>query len=116
MTDFIPDPANYTMKPPKDRPIPFEATNTHIATQIDPTDAEAVKAMVWDKLVAMASVMPANASALPVLRELLDRIEGKPMQRTESKILAAIESRVVIEIVGATNSEGKKSLLIDNGN
>ena len=110
--EFVPNPANYTMK--HSPVLPVGGSLPVNAPQIDTTDVEAVKAMVWDKLVAIASVLPPNAAALPVLRELLDRIEGKPMQRTESKILAAVESRVVIEIVGATNSEGRKSLLIDN--
>lgn len=69
---------------------------------IDPTDDIAVKAMVWDKLVAIASAMPPNASALPILRELLDRIEGKPMQRTQNlNAQVPVKNEIIVTFIGA---------------
>lgn len=50
------------------------------SNDIDSADLSAVRAMVWDKLVRIAAVAPPNASLLPILRELMDRIEGKPAQ------------------------------------
>lgn len=51
--------------------------------EIDPTDLAAVKAMVWSKLVQIAAVMPANAQGLPILREIMDRLDGKPAQMVQ---------------------------------
>lgn len=79
MDDFVPDPANYTMK----GTTPILAIKPQFAPQIDPTDVKAVRAMVWDKLVAIASVMPPNDKALPILREIMDRIDGKPSQSVQ---------------------------------
>lgn len=50
------------------------------SSEIDPTDVKAVREMVWSKLVAIAATMPPNGQALPILREIMDRLEGKPAQ------------------------------------
>lgn len=71
-------PANYEMK--RNPVKPQLAAHPAEALSIDPTDVVAVRAMVWDKLVRIAAVAPPNAALLPILRELMDRIEGKPAQ------------------------------------
>lgn len=76
MSDYTPNPANYTMK----RNPPKREVNQPLI-EVDAANTEAVRSMVWDKLVAIAATLPATAQALPVLREIMDRLEGKPMQR-----------------------------------
>lgn len=51
-----------------------------VASQIDITDTEALKAMARAKLVAIVQTAPNTMQALPAIRELLDRLEGKPAQ------------------------------------
>jgi hypothetical protein len=86
----IPDPfKNYTMKGNAQTPATQAPT-----VQVDPSDLIAVKAMVWDKLVAIAAVMPANEKGLPILREIMDRIDGKAVAKQETKILAAVKHNI----------------------
>lgn len=75
---------------------------------IDATDVGAVRAMVWDKLVRIAAVAPPNASLLPILRELMDRIEGKPAQSVH------LDATVKTVTVNATIKFADELPLIDN--
>ena len=75
------------------------------AITVDPSDINAVKAMVWDKLVTIASTMPANGQALPVLRELMDRMEGRPVQRTDSRVLTQSKGEIIIKLVDGTENQ-----------
>lgn len=121
MESFQLNPADYVMKgnPPKAIPNPSPIK----PMEIDPTDSEAVKAMVWDKLVAIASTIAPNAQALPILREIMDRIEGKPVSRTDihAKVLSAnvdtdkvIADRMIEANGKAMKWLGTLNLLVDN--
>ena len=74
---------NFTPRknPPKQSPPNSVSPNSVVP--IDVNDIEAVKAMVWEKLVTIAHTMPACDKALPILREIMDRIDGKPVQKVK---------------------------------
>lgn len=86
-------PANYTMKAPQQR----QQSIAPPSTQIDPTDLQAVKTMVWRKLVETAAIMPPSDKCLPILRELLDRIDGKSMQRVQTASVVTTVDMVALK-------------------
>lgn len=99
-------PANYVMK---ESPKAKAQTITPAEPlTIDATDVGAVRAMVWDKLVRIAAVAPPNASLLPILRELMDRIEGKPAQSVH------LDATIKTVTVNATIKFADELPLIDN--
>ena len=57
-----------------------------IALGIDWKDDEALKRLSRMKLARIVATCPATTASLPVIRELLDRLEGKPTQRIEQKL------------------------------
>ena len=76
-----------------------EHKDTPAKVEVDPTDLAAVKAMTWGKLVETMANMPPGASCLPIGRELLDRMEGRPVQRTDARVLTKSEGEIIIKLV-----------------
>lgn len=60
-------------------------------------DDEALKRLSRMKLARIVATCPATTASLPVIRELLDRLEGKPTQRIEQK-LEVNSKHTVIEL------------------
>lgn len=56
-------------------------------TPIDPHDQDSVKRECMESLVWMLQANKGDIRALSVIRELLDRVDGKAIQRIESKNL-----------------------------
>ena len=103
MTDYIPDPfKDYVMKAPKqsDAPKPINALSDEDALDamgIDWRDDEALKRLSRMKLARIVASCPATPASLPVIRELLDRLEGKPTQRIDQTIKMT-SKHVVVEL------------------
>lgn len=79
--------------------IPSVISQDLAAIRIDPTDDEAILAGAKAELVKMLcnAHLPANLK-VNVIRELLDRIEGKAIQRTDARIAVAEVPKKLIEI------------------
>lgn len=68
---FIPDPiTGFTPKgnPPRTAPD---------APAVDINDPEAVRKFAYEKLIRIMISMPDDARALPVIKEYIDRMEGR---------------------------------------
>lgn len=76
MDDFIPNPANYTMK---GNP-PTSAPQKEPAAEIDINDPVALRALAKGALVEIVQKAPRNISLVGAIRELLDRVDGKAPQ------------------------------------
>lgn len=82
-----------------------------VGPEIDPTDLKAVKAMVWSKLVQTAAVMPANDKCLPILREIMDRLDGKPRQQIDTTLTGTMQTTIQIvrfSDLNVVNDDGNK--------
>lgn len=87
------------------------------APQIDPTDVNAVKAMTWAKLVQIASTIAPNDKALPVLREIMDRLDGKPRQQIDTTLTGNMTTTIQIVRFGdlnVVNPENKPQTISGN--
>lgn len=83
---------------PKGNPSPPQQAAA-VPVKIDHNDYAAVKAMTWGKLVDTLAAMPPGAAVLPLAREIMDRIEGRPVQRTDSRVLTQSKGEIVIKLV-----------------
>ena len=95
MSEF--DPITGELMPTPTAVTPQESQP--IAPTIDYNDYGAVKAMTWKKLVDTLDAMPPGAAVLPLAREVMDRIEGRPVQRTDSRVLTQSKGEIVIKLV-----------------
>ena len=88
------------IQPPPMKPVallPQQSPQT--AYKGDYNDYNAVKAMTWQKLVDTLAAMPPGASVLPLAREIMDRIDGRPVQRTDARVLTQSKGEIVIKLV-----------------
>lgn len=53
------------------------------------TNPEDIAKFATEKLVRIMATLPDTDKALPVIREVLDRLQGKPMQRQQSMVALA---------------------------
>jgi hypothetical protein len=60
-----------------------------VKAPIDLSDKEALRQLGLKTLVSVIQANPTALSVVPALRELLDRIDGKPMQMQQSLIAVA---------------------------
>lgn len=96
-------PANYEMKKNPVRPI--STTQTTITEDIDLNDADALRKLAKGALVEIVQKAPRNISLVGAIRELLDRVDGKPAQSQ------AIELKVKGEVEHYHNVELSSELL-----
>jgi hypothetical protein len=54
--------------------------NQSAAAPVDINDPDALRTLAKGKLVAILQTAPVNVSLVAAIRELLDRIDGKPIQ------------------------------------
>lgn len=93
MSDFKPDPTNYVMKGNNKNSHDSTMASKYqsdedalVALGIDWRDDEALKRLSRMKLARIVASCPATPASLPVIRELLDRLEGRPTQKIEQKL------------------------------
>jgi hypothetical protein len=71
----------------KTESLPQEAPIASDATPIDTSDKDAVKKLCMGELVAIVQANKGSLRAVPAIKELLDRIEGKPTQTINQTII-----------------------------
>ena len=94
MSDYIPNPANYTMKgntpPHKDAPARVD-----IRTDMNANEWNAMSDAKLQELLQTSS----GALLLACVRESKDRLQGRPVQRTDARVLTKSEGEIIIKLV-----------------
>lgn len=96
MTDYIPNPANYTMKGNLPKPAEI-AQNAPDLSRLEEMTREEWGALADIKLKELLHTAT-GPLLLAVIRESKDRLEGKPMQR-EMRAIAVVQPDVKITFV-----------------
>lgn len=91
---YTPDPVSGFK--PRQNDIALPITNN--TPQIDHTDDQAILAACREELVKLLPTVTGTAK-LAVIRELLNRIEGKPMQRIDHRVAAVEQKLITVEFV-----------------
>lgn len=105
---------NFTPRqnPPKSaaqpQPVPVEA--------IDWTDKVALRNLALERLVEILQTSPRNVSLIPAIRELLDRVDGKPAGSQPQINIGGNGEPMTVKVilVGAGNAPKESIKIIDN--
>lgn len=68
------------IKPPPMKPVASLQPRTEVLPDIDINDADALRKLAKGALVEIVQTAPRNISLVGAIRELLDRVDGKPAQ------------------------------------
>ena len=69
---------------PRKNPPGLAQSNQPAAAPVDINDPNELRALAKGKLVAILQTAPVNVSLVAAIRELLDRIDGKPQQTQQT--------------------------------